>query len=52
MISSLSSPKLTAFILAAVVALGALSACNTIGGVGADIKSGGNALEEAADDNK
>lgn len=52
MITSFSPSKLTAFVLAAVVTLGALSACNTIGGAGADIKSGGKAIEEAAEDSK
>lgn len=30
----------------------ALAACNTIGGVGKDLKSGGKAIEETADDAK
>jgi entericidin B len=51
MITSMSSRKIAALLLAATVALGALSACNTIQGAGADIKSGGKAIEEAADSN-
>jgi len=44
-----TSPKsMTAFLVATVIALAALSACNTIEGAGADIKSGGKAIEEAA----
>jgi predicted small secreted protein len=30
----------------------ALSACNTIGGFGKDVKKGGEAIEKAADRNK
>ncbi len=41
-----------AFIAGAVITLGALSACNTIGGAGKDIKSGGKAIERAADTSK
>jgi len=53
MITSHTSPKsVVAVILAAAVALGALSACNTISGAGADIKSSGKAIEEAAEDSK
>jgi predicted small secreted protein len=52
MITSTSSPTVAVLVLAAFVALGALSACNTIEGAGADIKSGGKAIEEAADDSK
>lgn len=37
----------TAFILAA-----ALNACNTVEGVGADVKAGGSKLEESAEKNK
>lgn len=35
--------------LFAVVAIGSLSACNTIEGAGKDIKSTGKAIEDAAD---
>jgi len=37
----------TAFLLAA-----ALNACNTMEGVGADVKAGGSKLESSADSNK
>ncbi|MHB1203940.1 MAG: entericidin A/B family lipoprotein [Rhodospirillaceae bacterium] len=40
------------FIVGATIAIGALSACNTIGGAGKDIKSGGKAIERAADTSK
>jgi predicted small secreted protein len=53
MITSRTSPKtLTAVLIAGAVALGALSACNTIGGAGRDIESVGGAIDEAADDSK
>ncbi len=35
-------------ITAALLALAALSACNTVRGIGQDIKKGGEALEKAA----
>ena len=41
-----------ALIAGAAIAIGALSACNTIGGAGKDIKSGGKAIERAADTSK
>ncbi|WP_370262523.1 entericidin A/B family lipoprotein [Limnobacter sp.] len=42
------------FISAVMLALSAmaLSACNTIEGMGKDIKAGGAAIERAADENK
>ncbi|MEO8486669.1 MAG: hypothetical protein ABI585_10065 [Betaproteobacteria bacterium] len=40
--------KLAALLVLAGFALG-LSACNTIGGVGADVAAGGNAIENAAE---
>jgi predicted small secreted protein len=39
-------------ILFAVLAVAALSACNTIEGVGKDIKKGGEAIEKAAEKSK
>jgi len=39
-------------ILFAVLAVVALSGCNTIEGVGKDIKKGGEAIEKAAEKNK
>jgi entericidin B len=42
--------KLVALIL--LVAIGELSACNTIEGAGKDIQSGGDAMSEAARDVK
>lgn len=38
--------------LAAAVVLPALAACNTIEGVGKDVKAGGKAVEETAKDVK
>jgi len=35
-------------IIAALLALATLSACNTVRGIGQDIKKGGEALEKAA----
>lgn len=53
MTNSRTTPKnVAAFLIAATVALGALSACNTIEGAGQDIGSAGGAIEDAADDNK
>lgn len=37
-------------ILALIAALVTLSACNTVEGVGQDIKAGGQAIENAAND--
>ena len=45
--------KIRPFIVALIVAFGAaslLGACNTIEGMGKDIKSGGSAIEDAAKD--
>jgi len=39
-------------ILCIVAAVLALSACNTIEGMGKDVKKGGEAIEKAADRNK
>ena len=39
-------------ILCIIAAMLALSACNTIEGVGKDVKKGGEAIEKAADKNK
>ena len=39
-------------ILCIIAAMIALSACNTIEGVGKDVKKGGEAIEKAADKNK
>ena len=39
-------------ILCIIAAMFALSACNTIEGVGKDVKKGGEAIEKAADKNK
>ncbi len=53
MITSQTSPNSLAVLLfAAAVALGALSACNTIGGAGQDIESVGGAIDDAADKDK
>lgn len=53
MIISMKSLKNTAaLIVGAALALGTLTACNTIGGAGKDIKSGGKAIERAADTSK
>ena len=41
-----------ALAVSAAVAFSTLSACNTISGAGKDIKSGGKAIERAADTNK
>ena len=35
-------------VLAAMLMMGSLSACNTVEGVGKDIKKGGEAIEKAA----
>jgi entericidin B len=35
-----------------LIALALLTACNTIEGAGQDLKSGGQSIERAADDNK
>ena len=50
--SPTSSKSFAAILIAATVALGALTACNTIEGAGQDIQSTGGAIEDAADDNK
>jgi predicted small secreted protein len=47
-----SITRALAFVVGAALALGALSACNTISGAGKDIKSGGKAIERAADTSK
>ena len=39
-------------ILCIVAAMLAVAACNTIEGVGKDVKKGGEAIEKAADKNK
>jgi len=39
-------------ILCIIAAMLAMSACNTIEGVGKDVKKGGEAIEKAADRNK
>ncbi len=39
-------------ILLALAAVACLAACNTIEGLGKDIKKGGEAIEKAADKNK
>ncbi len=39
-------------LLTLAVAGGALTACNTIGGAGEDIKAGGDAISDTADDVK
>jgi predicted small secreted protein len=50
--SPTSSKSFAPILIAAAVALSALTACNTIEGAGQDIKSTGGAIEEAADDSK
>jgi predicted small secreted protein len=40
--------RLFALITAALLALATLTACNTVRGMGQDIKKGGEALEKAA----
>jgi predicted small secreted protein len=37
---------------AAIISLLMLSACNTISGIGRDLESAGDAIEDAAEDNK
>lgn len=49
MLSILKRPVLT-MILAASAALALLSGCNTIRGMGQDIESGGEAIEDTATD--
>jgi len=41
--------RIAAFTTAAILAAAALSACNTVEGVGKDVKSTGKAIERAAD---
>jgi predicted small secreted protein len=43
-------PTIIAGLLATSIAATALSACNTVQGVGKDIKNAGKTLEKAADD--
>jgi predicted small secreted protein len=43
-------PTIIASFLAASIAASALSACNTVEGVGQDIKSAGKSLEKAAEE--
>lgn len=51
-ISMKSLKNAATLVVGAALALGALTACNTIGGAGKDIKSGGRAIERAADTSK
>jgi len=44
--------SLASAVLAAGITLGALTACNTIEGMGKDVKSAGKTVEEAAKDKK
>jgi predicted small secreted protein len=44
--------SLIATVVAATIAAGALSACNTVEGVGKDIKNAGKKVEEVAKDKK
>ncbi len=44
--------RLLMLAMASIFTLGALSACNTMSGLGEDIQAGGNKLENAADKNK
>ncbi|TAL02492.1 MAG: entericidin A/B family lipoprotein [Rhodospirillaceae bacterium] len=44
--------RIVALLTCAAIAVGALSACNTISGAGKDIKSAGKAIEKAGDQNK
>ena len=46
--------KMVALLLLAGLAIGALltSGCNTVEGMGKDLKAGGQAIEKAADKNK
>lgn len=44
--------KIVALTIAAGLAATTLSACNTVEGVGKDIKSAGKSIEKAADKNK
>lgn len=53
MVTSKSSlKKVVAVFVGAAVAAGALSACNTIEGMGKDIKSTGKAIEKTAEEHK
>lgn len=47
----MTQPKNTLPFLLVLTAL-LVSACNTIAGAGKDIEAGGNAIEEAADDDE
>lgn len=42
--------RLSVTIIAAIVAVSALSACNTVRGVGKDVQAGGAAVEDTAHD--
>lgn len=46
------SSKFVALIAALFFSVFALSACNTVEGVGQDIEAGGDAIEDAAERNK
>ena len=43
-------PRLSLSLVAALVAVSALSACNTVRGVGKDVQAGGVAVEDTAHD--
>ena len=43
---------MTRLLMIAIASMFALSACNTMSGLGEDIQAGGNKLENAADKNK
>ena len=43
---------LTRLLMLAIASMFALSACNTMSGLGEDIQAGGDKLENAADKNK
>ncbi len=47
--SKTSGKQIAALIVGAAITLGTLSACNTIGGAGKDIKSVGGAIEKEAE---
>jgi predicted small secreted protein len=44
--------RLLLVLMTLAVASGTLAACNTIGGAGEDIKAGGDAISDTADDVK
>ena len=51
-LSSPSFKKISALIASAAIVAISLSACNTVEGVGQDVKSTGKAIERTADDSK